>query len=123
MRDSLPLLRAPGSNAEGTPVLREKYPMPSQVQLGCIAFSEKSRHQVLIFRIFSTQHFIFTRGPIPELKPFGLNGAALAAFGDKPVALVELPLTESEVELSEAGVKLGESTFNRLFILEIPHSM
>jgi len=52
-----------------------------------------------------------------------MNGAALAAFGDNPVAFVELPLTESEVELREAGVKLGESTFNRFLILKTPHLM
>lgn len=60
----------------------------------------------------------FQTGTVPEPKPLGLNGAALAAFGDNPVAFVELPLTEREVEASEAGVKLGESTFNLFFILK-----
>jgi len=53
MRHSLPLLPARGSNAEGTPVLREKSLMPSQVRLDCTAFSEKSRHQILNGLIFS----------------------------------------------------------------------
>lgn len=50
--------------------------------------------------------------------PLGLNGAALAAFGDNPEAFVELPLIEREVGLSEAGVKLGESTFNLFLVLK-----
>ena len=46
--------------------------------------------------------------------PFGLKGAALAAFGEMPgVLLTELlaPLTVKD------GVKLGESTFKRFFTL------
>ena len=53
---------------------------------------------------------------IPGLRPFGLKGAALAAFGENPLVLEgnEEPFTESE-----AGVKLGESTFKRFFTLRV----
>jgi len=52
-----------------------------------------------------------------EARPFGLKGAALAALGDSPTALVAEPLTDREVELRDAGVKLGESTFNLFLTL------
>lgn len=40
MGNSLPWLSARGSNAEGTLEPPERFPMPSQVQLDCTAFSE-----------------------------------------------------------------------------------
>jgi hypothetical protein len=39
MGNSLPWLSARGSNAEGTLEPPERFPMPSQVQLDCTAFS------------------------------------------------------------------------------------
>lgn len=53
---------------------------------------------------------------IPGETPLGLNGAALAALGDSPLDLVGglYPLTARD-----DGVKLGESTFNRFFKLNI----
>lgn len=50
----------------------------------------------------------------PGLRPFGLNGAALAAFGDIP-ALFKPALTP--LLASVDGVKLGESTVRRFFRL------
>lgn len=50
--------------------------------------------------------------------PLGLKGAALAAFGDKPNALVVVPLTAREAPFNMAGVKLGESTLNFFFELQ-----
>lgn len=52
---------------------------------------------------------------IPGVIPLGLNGAAIAAFGDNPVDFGDAiwPL-----EARAAGVKLGESTLNRFFTLE-----
>lgn len=51
---------------------------------------------------------------VPGLRPLGLNGAALAALGERPLVLGGNgePFTESE-----DGVKLGESTFKRFFTL------
>ena len=54
---------------------------------------------------------------LPGLNPLGLNGAALAALGDNPALLVAVPLTARDGLFWEAGVKLGESTFNLFFIL------
>lgn len=54
---------------------------------------------------------------IPGETPLGLNGAALAALGDSPLDLVGgglYPLTARD-----DGLKLGESTFNRFFELNI----
>lgn len=45
--NSLPLLAARGSNLEGTPVHREKVPMPSLAQSGYTIFSGESRSQIL----------------------------------------------------------------------------
>lgn len=52
---------------------------------------------------------------LPGVVLLGLNGAAIAAFGDNPVDLGDAiwPL-----EVRTAGVKLGESTLNRCFRLE-----
>ena len=56
------------------------------------------------------------------LKPLGRNGAALAALGDSPVDLIVDPLMPREAELIEDGVKVGESTLSRFFMLIPPHS-
>ena len=53
----------------------------------------------------------------PEFSPLGLNGAALAALGDRPEGFDCVPLTVRVAPLREAGVKLGESTFKRFFEL------
>ena len=55
-----------------------------------------------------------------EFSPLGWKGAAFAALGDKPVILGVEPLMERDVGLREAGVKLGESTFNLFLVLETP---
>lgn len=52
---------------------------------------------------------------LPGVVPLGLNGAAIAAFGDNPVDLSDAPWP---FEVRAAGVKLGESTLNRCFTLE-----
>lgn len=51
---------------------------------------------------------------LPGVVPLGLNGAAIAAFGDNPVDLGDAPWPS---EVRAAGVKLGESTLNRCFTL------
>lgn len=53
---------------------------------------------------------------LPPPNPLGLNGAALAVFGESPLVFAS-PLTDSIGLLDEEGVKLGDSTFNR-FLLE-----
>lgn len=50
----------------------------------------------------------------PGVVLFGLNGAALAAFGESPLAFC--PELDTE---RDDGVKLGESTFNFFLTLLI----
>ena len=64
--------------------------------------------------IFSKRWIIVHSSRIPGVRLLGLNGAALAALGERPGAFegVLLPLTASD-----DGVKLGESTLKRFFRL------
>lgn len=53
---------------------------------------------------------------IPEASPFGLKGAALAAFGERPLDFDGVvPFTARD-----EGVKLGESTLRCFFKLDKP---
>lgn len=52
---------------------------------------------------------------LPEASPFGLNGAALAAFGDSPF---DLGGEARPLPAKEEGVKLGESTLRCFFVLD-----
>ena len=51
---------------------------------------------------------------LPGVKLFGLNGAALAALGDRPGAFEVLG---APFGVRDDGVKLGESTLKRFFML------
>lgn len=51
---------------------------------------------------------------LPDASPFGLNGAALAAFGESPF---DLGGGVRPLLAKEEGVKLGESTFRCFFVL------
>lgn len=66
----------------------------------------------------SVKHLFAVQVPVLEFSPLGLKGAAFAAFGDNPEALAAEPFTAKDVEVSEAGVKLGESTLNFFFVLK-----
>lgn len=51
---------------------------------------------------------------LPGVVPLGLNGAAMAAFGER---LVDFGDALRPLEVTDEGVKLGESTLNRCFAL------
>ena len=61
------------------------------------------------------QLLLIHKRPVLEVRPLGLKGAAFAALGDNPRLFTVDPFT-ARVE-TEAGVKLGESTFRRFLIL------
>lgn len=44
----------------------------------------------------------------------GMNGFALAAFGDSPIGFFGGPLTLGERKVGKVGVKFGESTLSVL---------
>ena len=54
-------------------------------------------------------------GDIPDFVLLGWNGAALAARGERPLALLARPPVSGT-----AGVKEGESTFNLFLALDSP---
>lgn len=66
------------------------------------------------YKIGQKQHSPILTDILPGVVPLGLNGAAIAAFGDNPLDFGDViwPL-----EVRAAGVKLGESTLNRCFTL------
>lgn len=77
-------------------------------------YEEDVKEDVLVTVTMLEAIHVQRQNRLPDASPFGLNGAALAAFGESPFGFRG---DAKPLPAKEEGVKLGESTLRCFFVL------